>query len=144
MYNINGVGDVITGRIEQGRLEPGTEVVFLPTHTSSKPCTGRVSTVEMHHKNVDKAGDGDNIGVNIKGLSRDHMPRVGDVLIRNDDDTLKTCKRFTAQIQVLDVPGELKIGYTPIGFVRTGRAACRIVGLSGSWAKRLAAKGRPA
>merc|ERR1711904_675461 len=30
------------------------------------------------------------------------------------------------QIQVLDIPGEIKIGYSPIGFVRCGRSACRI------------------
>merc|ERR1712146_799880 len=30
--------------------KPGDEVVFLPTHTSSTACTGKVFTVEMHHK----------------------------------------------------------------------------------------------
>merc|ERR1711924_90573 len=33
---------------------------------------------------------------------------------------------FDAQIQVLDIPGEIKIGYSLIGFVRCGRSACRI------------------
>ena len=28
--------------------------------------------------------------------------------------------------QVLDIPGEIKVGYSPIGFVRCGRAACRV------------------
>merc|ERR1712146_167790 len=36
------------------------------------------------------------------------------------------CANFNAQIQVLDIPGEIKIGYSPIGFVRCGRAACRV------------------
>ena len=26
---------------------------------------------------------------------------------------------------MLDIPGEIKVGYSPIGFVRCGRAACR-------------------
>lgn len=30
------------------------------------------------------------------------------------------------QIQTLDIPGEVKKGYSPIGFVRCGRAACKI------------------
>merc|ERR1711881_705846 len=25
-----------------------------------------------------------------------------------------------------DIPGEIKVGYSPIGFVRCGRAACRV------------------
>ena len=39
-------------------------------------------------------------------------------------------KDFTAQIQTLDIPGEVKAGYSPIGFVRCGRAACRITGIN--------------
>ena len=29
-------------------------------------------------------------------------------------------------MQTLDIPGELKAGYSPIGFVRCGRSACRV------------------
>lgn len=32
----------------------------------------------------------------------------------------------TPQIQTLDIPGEVKAGYSPIGFVRCGRSACKI------------------
>merc|ERR1712107_68872 len=35
-------------------------------------------------------------------------------------------REFDAQIQVLDIPNEIKVGYSPIGFVRCGRSACRI------------------
>lgn len=87
---------------------------------------GKVFTVEMHHKRVDEAGPGDNVGMNIKGLAKENMPRVGDVMIYKSDTTLKPTKSFTAQIQTLDTPGELKVGYSPIGFVRCGRSACRM------------------
>lgn len=65
-YKIKGVGDVLAGRVEQGIVKPGDEVIFLPTHTAANPCNGKVFTVEMHHKRVDKAGPGDNVGLNIK------------------------------------------------------------------------------
>lgn len=65
-YKIKGVGDVLAGRVEQGVVKPGDEVIFLPTHTVANPCVGKVFTVEMHHKRVDKAGPGDNVGMNIK------------------------------------------------------------------------------
>merc|ERR1711906_42327 len=32
VYKIKGVGDVLTGRVEQGSVEPNNEVMFLPTH----------------------------------------------------------------------------------------------------------------
>merc|ERR1719160_614307 len=80
----------------------------------------------MHHKNVPEAVSGDNVGLNIKGLPKDNMPRVGDVMIHKSDDTIGRAKSFTAQVQIMNHPGELKVGYTPIGFVRTGRSAVKM------------------
>merc|ERR1712003_443518 len=94
VYKIKGVGDVLTGRVEQGVVKPGEEV-----------------------------------GMNIKGLDKGNMPRVGDVMVYKKDDTLKHIKDFAAQIQTLDVPGELKVGYSPIGFVRCGRSACKMTAI---------------
>jgi elongation factor 1-alpha len=126
VYKIKGVGDVITGRIEQGKCEPNTEVIFLPTHTAANACAGKVFTVEMHHKAVPMAGPGDNVGMNVKGLDKLNMPQVGDVMIKKGDEGIKRCGTFTAQVQILDHPGELKVGYTPIAYVRTGRAPVRL------------------
>merc|ERR1712054_185553 len=115
---------------EQGVVKPGAEVLFLPTHTKGVPCTGKVFTVEMHHKSVPEANPGDNVGMNMKGLSATNMPHSGDVMIEKSDSTLKHVKDFTAMLQTLEIPGELKRGYSPIGFVRTGRAACKLSDIS--------------
>jgi elongation factor 1-alpha len=129
IYKIKGAGDVLTGRVEQGTVKPGDEVIFLPTHTSSAACDGKVFSLEMHHKTVQKAEAGDNVGMNIKGLRKENMPHVGDIMILKKDETLKTAKKFTAQVQVLTHPGELKIGYSPIAFVRTARSAVKMAQL---------------
>jgi len=129
IYKIKGAGDVLTGRIEQGTVKPGDEVIFLPTHTSSAACDGKVFSLEMHHKTVPSAEAGDNVGMNIKGLRKENMPHVGDIMILKKDTTLQTAKKFTAQVQVLTHPGELKIGYSPIAFVRTARSAVKMVQL---------------
>merc|ERR1712194_161052 len=123
---MGGVGDVITGRVEQGEVEPGAQTSFLPTHTTSKPCCGKVVTVELHHKSVPMAGPGDNVGLNMKGLDKINMPRCGDVMISSSDTSILANQSFTAQVQVLDHPGELKKGYSPIAFIRTGRSSCKI------------------
>jgi len=140
IYKIKGVGDVLAGRVEQGIVKPNEEVVFMPTHTGSNPCTGKVFTVEMHHKRAEKAEPGDNVGLNIKGLDKQNMPRGGDVMIYKKDGTLGQCGEFDAQIQVLDIPGEIKCGYSPIGFVRCGRSACRIVKLKWKMGKETGGK----
>lgn len=126
VYKIKGVGDVLTGRVEQGLVKPNEEVLFLPTHSTSTACTGKVFTVEMHHKNVDAAGQGDNVGMNVKGLPKDNMPRCGDVMIYKSDGSLKRTATFDVTVQVLNHPGKLKPGYCPIAFVRTGRSAVKL------------------
>jgi elongation factor 1-alpha len=127
VYKIKGVGDVLTGRVEQGAVKPGEEVLFLPTHTVSTACPGKIFTVEMHHKKIEAGHSGDNIGMNVKNLNKENMPRVGDVMIYKSDTTIETSRNFSADVQVLDIPGSLKAGYSPIGHVRCGRAACRMV-----------------
>jgi elongation factor 1-alpha len=129
IYKIKGVGDVLAGRVEQGEVMPNKDVIFLPTHTTGVPCHGKVFTVEMHHKRVEKAGPGDNVGMNIKGLNSSNMPHAGDVMIYKTDASLQHIKNFTCQIQTLDIPKEVKPGYSPIGFVRCGRAACKLLAL---------------
>jgi len=128
IYKIKGVGDVIAGRVEQGIVKPNEEVIYMPTHTPANACGGKVFTIEMHHTRHEQAKPGDNVGLNIKGLDKINMPRVGDVMIYKKDSTLDRCGQFTAQIQTLDIPGEIKVGYSPIGFVRCGRSACRAKG----------------
>merc|ERR1711904_492295 len=101
IHKIKGVGDVLTGRVEQGILKSGDEVIFLPTHSLALPCQGKVFSLEMHHKRVDQAMPGDNVGMNIKGLDKNNMPRAGDVMILKNDGSLRPVTSFTAQIQTL-------------------------------------------
>jgi len=133
VFNKKGTGDILTGRCEQGTLKPSTEVVFLPTHTEANNCSGKVFSIEMHHKVVTSAGPGDNVGMNIKGLDKNNMPHVGDIMVLKSDTSIKPCKRFTAQVQVLTHPGELKPGYTPIGLVRTAKSPIRMTKIN--WRK---------
>merc|ERR1712146_820188 len=136
IYKIKGVGDVLAGRVEQGTVKPGEEVIFLPTNTAANPCTGKVFTVEMHHSRVEFANPGDNVGLNIKGLDKNNMPRSGDVMVYKKDTTLGQTKEFDAQILVLDIPNEIKVGYSPIGFVRWDAPLAAFPSSSGRWGKK--------
>ena len=120
LYKIRGVGDVIAGRIEQGTVEVGAEVVFLPSNT-----TGKVFSIEMHHKTHPKAGPGDNVGLCIKGLTKENMPRTGDIMVVKGDKAGKI-KNFTAEVSVQEHPGQLKKGFTPGVYVRTSKAPCKL------------------
>jgi len=140
IYKIKGVGDVVTGRVEQGIVNPGDEVAFLPTHTASNKCAGKVFSIEMHHQRIEKAFPGDNVGLNMKGLEKGNMPRTGDVMVLLKDPSLKSAGQFTAQVQVLDIPGEIKKGYCPTIFVRTGHSSCKVVEINWKIGKETAGK----
>lgn len=126
LYKIRGIGDVITGRVEQGIVKPGEEVAFLPSHTPASPCEGKIFSIEMHHKAIPQAVSGDNCGFNIRGLRKESMPRSGDVMVLKSDTSIGRAKAFILQVRVLDPPGELRTGYCPIAFVRTGHSAVRM------------------
>ena len=75
VYKIKGVGDVITGRIEQGTIKSGVNVKFYPSG-----CSANVVSIEIHHETVGSAQSGDNVGINIKRSTSDNRPKVGDVM----------------------------------------------------------------
>lgn len=122
IYKIKGVGDVITGRIEQGTLNAGDTVGVCPRDLKGL----KVFSIEMHHKLWPNAKPGDNIGMNIKGLDKNKMPKVGDVIYSEKDTPIKPAKRFKIQFSVMDHPGELKVGFSPCAYVRTGKSASRM------------------
>jgi elongation factor 1-alpha len=121
IYKIQDLGDVLTGKIEQGLLKAGDEVCFIPTL-----CTGTVGVVEMGHRPLEVGIAGDICGFGVKGLEKANMPKVGDVMILKNDTTLKRVKTFTAEVRLLDHPGELRVGYCPVAFVRAGRSAIKL------------------
>merc|ERR1711916_179062 len=96
--SIKGIECVVTSRLEQGTLTKGDEVVFLPTHTPSNPCVGKVFSIEMHHREHEKAGPGDNVGVSMKGLPKGNMPRDGDIMVKKSDTEFKASRRSSSRL----------------------------------------------
>ena len=82
--------------------------------------------VGRHGAAVDAAAEGanlgDNVGLNIKELHKNNIPRTGDVKVFKKDTTLGQARDFDAQAQVLDIPSEIKVGYSPI----VGRPAAAV------------------
>jgi elongation factor 1-alpha len=119
VYKIGGIGTVPVGRVETGVLTPGMSVVFAPAGVTTE-----VKSIEMHHEQMDKAEPGDNIGFNVKGIAVKDLKRgyvCGDV----SNDPPVGCENFTANIIILNHPGEIHAGYTPVVDCHTCHIACR-------------------
>jgi elongation factor 1-alpha len=119
VYSITGVGLVPVGRVETGVLKAGQKVAIEPSGTVAE-----VKSMEMHHKPLEKAEPGDNIGFNLKGASKKDIKK-GDVLgdLANPPTV---AKEFTAQIIVLQHPTVITKGYTPVFHIHTAHVAGRI------------------
>jgi elongation factor 1-alpha len=122
IYRIKGVGIIITGRIERGTLRPNDIVGFV--NSEIKNC--KIFTIEMHHKSVEQAFPGDNVGLNIKGIDKEVLPSTGDILYIEKEGVCKKITSFEAQVSVQEHPGQLKTGFAPIIHVRTAKAPCKM------------------
>ncbi len=120
VYVIPGVGTVPVGRVETGVLRVGDKVVFMPPGV-----TGEVRSIEMHHQPLQQAEPGDNIGFNVRGVSKKDVKR-GDV-VGHLDNPPTVADEFTARIFVIWHPSAITVGYTPVIHAHTASIAARIV-----------------
>ena len=119
VYKIGGIGTVPVGRVETGILKPGTVVTISPANISTE-----VKSVEMHHEALTEALPGDNVGFNVKNVSVKEIRR-GMVAGDSKNDPPKQAKNFTAQVIVLNHPGEIHAGYSPVLDCHTAHIACK-------------------
>jgi len=123
VYKIGGIGTVPVGRVETGVLRPGMVVTFAPGNVSTE-----VKSVEMHHEALTEANPGDNVGFNVKGLSVKDIKR-GNVCGDSKNDPPQETADFVAQVIVLNHPGEIHAGYSPVLDCHTAHIACKFAEL---------------
>jgi len=119
VYKIGGIGTVPVGRVETGILKPGMNVTFAPAEVKTD-----VKSVEMHHTSIPEAIPGDNVGFNVKGLSVKDIKR-GYVCGDAKNDPPKEVETFVAQVIVMNHPGQIENGYTPVLDCHTAHIACK-------------------
>jgi len=118
IYTITGIGSVPVGRVETGVLKEGDTLVFMPSNVQ-----GQVKSIETHHVKVPKALPGDNIGFNVRGISKKDVHR-GDVA-GHPDNPPTVAKEFIGQIIIIHHPTAIAAGYSPVLHSNTGQISCR-------------------
>ena len=119
VYKIGGIGTVPVGRVETGILKPGMNVTFAPADVKTE-----VKSVEMHHESIPEAIPGDNVGFNVKGLSIKDIKR-GYVCGDTKNDPPREVESFLAQVIIMNHPGQIENGYTPVLDCHTAHIACK-------------------
>jgi len=95
VFNIEGHGTVVTGRVERGELNKMSEVEIVGLRDTRKTTA---TDIEMFRKLLDKASAGDNVGVLLRGTKKEEVER-GMVLAKPGTITPHT--HFKAEVYVL-------------------------------------------
>ena len=119
VYKIGGIGTVPVGRVETGIIKPGMVVTFAPVQLTTE-----VKSVEMHHESLPEAVPGDNVGFNVKNVSVKDIRR-GNVCGDSKNDAPKGASTFFAQVIVMNHPGQISAGYSPVLDCHTAHVACK-------------------
>jgi elongation factor Tu len=95
VFNIEGRGTVVTGRVERGVLDRMSEVEIVGLKDTRKTTA---TDIEMFRKLLDKAQSGDNVGVLLRGTKKEEVER-GMVLAK--PGSITPHMKFKAEVYVL-------------------------------------------
>src|SRR5215216_4987900 len=95
VFNIEGRGTVVTGRVERGELNKMSEVEIVGLKETRKTVA---TDIEMFRKLLDKASAGDNVGVLLRGTKKEEVER-GMVLAK--PGSIMPHTKFKAEVYVL-------------------------------------------
>ena len=119
VFSITGRGTVATGRIERGVVKVGenVEIVGLSDETQTTTITG----IEMFQKTLDEGYAGDNVGILLRGVTREEIERG---MVLSKPGTITPHTNFEAEVYVLTKEEGGRhtpffTGYRPQFYIRT-------------------------
>ena len=125
-YNIEGRGTVITGTVDQGKIKKGKEIEIIGFGKSVKTT---VTGIETFRKTMDQGEAGDNVGLLIRGLTRDQVSR-GMIVCEPGTVNLQRCVEAQIYFTTQDEGGRKKgfyTGFKPQTHIRTADIATEIM-----------------
>lgn len=111
VYNITGVGTVVSGTIKQGRLQAGKRLMLGPD-SAGRFKGVKAKSIEMHYHRLAEANAGLIVGIALRGVKHEDVER-GMILCEGEIKP-KAVKSFNADILVLNHPTRIASGYEPV------------------------------
>ena len=118
VFSITGRGTVATGRIERGVVKVGGNVEVVGIRDTQ---TTTITGIEMFQKTLDEGFAGDNVGILLRGVTRDDIERG---MVLADPGTITPHTDFESEVYVLTKEEGGRhtpffTGYRPQFYVRT-------------------------
>lgn len=118
VYHLEAVGAVAAGRVEQGVLRLGAQVVFVPGNAS-----GKVRTIEVAGATVREARPRDCVTFAVEGLGIADLRRG--MVAAEAAHPATEAESFWANVTVLRGPGEVRAGFSPVLAFHAAQVPCR-------------------
>jgi selenocysteine-specific elongation factor len=124
VFTMSGFGTVVTGTLAEGTITAGDELEVVP-----RGRLARIRGLQRHNRNVQTAGPGTRVAVNITGVDKGEVAR-GDVLAL--PQTLQSARRIDAHVRVLaSAPRALRHGAEVLLHTGTAEVGSRVIVLAG-------------
>ena len=111
IYNVSGVGTVVSGTIKQGKLKAGSELLIGPDRTG-KFRKIKARSIEMHYHPLEEANAGLVVGIAIRGIKHEEIERG--MVLCNIRIEPRAVQSFEAEILVLNHPTRIATNYEPV------------------------------
>ncbi|MBI2084807.1 MAG: GTP-binding protein [Candidatus Aenigmarchaeota archaeon] len=132
IYNVTGVGTVVSGTIKQGRLKTGKELLLGPD-SAGKFRKVKAASIEMHYHRIAEADTGFVVGTALRGVNYDDVGRG--MIICDEELKPHTVKSFEADVLVLTHPTRITNGYEPVIHLATVAESAKIDSMSREYLK---------
>lgn len=116
VYNIDGVGPVVSGTVQSGSIETGDTLKIGPLRNGEFREV-KARSIEIHYYGVDKAKEGQIASVAVSDVDVEELER-GMVILPNNSEP-KSTRRFKAELMVLNHPTKITDGYEPVIHLET-------------------------
>ncbi len=125
VYNIKGVGTVVTGAVKQGVLKEGEELLIGPDKKGEFRSTKALS-IETHHLKLHSVKAGFLVGVALRGIPSKDIERGMVLCSSSYGGKVRSVKKFLAEVLVLTHPTRIMTGYEPVLHIQTISEAVKI------------------
>ena len=121
-----GIGVILVGRIESGLLKVGANVQFAPGGVR-----GIVERIEINFQIVSRAIPGEIASIVVKGISNIDLKNIrsGSVLSNCENYPTQEISTFKAQLVIINHPGKIFKGYSPILHCHTAHTPCTFLNI---------------
>lgn len=132
VYNVSGVGIVVSGTVQQGKLQAGKDLLLGPD-ASGQFKKVKATSIEMHYHRLAEADAGLVVGIAVRGVKYEEIER-GMILCGRELGP-KAVKSFDAEILVLHHPTKISDGYEPVYHCNTVASSVKFEHLDKSYLK---------